>query len=150
MTPIELQDAVGEALGHSDWVEVSPERIAAFADATEDWQAIHLDADAGRAAGFDGAVAHGFLSLSLLSKMSYEALPRIAGQSASVNYGFDHIRFLAPVPSGARVRAHFTLAAVEPRGDKTLLLSLDVSMEIESTARPALAAQWRVMIVLAD
>ena len=148
MTLDELQNAVGTVLGQSDWTLVSAQRIAGFADVTEDWQEIHLDDGAGRAAGFDGAVAHGFLSLSLLSKMSYEALPKISGQTASINYGFDRIRFLAPVPSGARVRATFTLREITARDLRTLSLLLDVTMDIEGQSKPALSALWRVMIVL--
>ena len=147
MTLEELQSAVGNVLGQSDWVEISPQRIAGFADVTEDWQDIHLDAQAGRAAGFDGPVAHGFLSLSLLSKMSYDVLPEIDGQTASINYGFDRLRFLAPVPSGARVRARFVLQEAAPRGTQATSLLLDVTMEIEGQDKPARAALWRVMIV---
>lgn len=115
-----------------------------FCRCHEDWQDIHLDVEAGRAAGFGGTVAHGFLTLSMLSAMARDVLPDIDGQRASVNYGFDRIRFVAPVAGGARVRGHFVLEGVEPRGGD-LLLRLDVTVEIEGAARPALQALWRIL-----
>ena len=80
---------------------------------------------------FGGTVAHGFLTLSLLSAMAYSALPRIEGAAHGVNYGFDRVRFVRPVPSGSRVRAHFTLREVKPRSAREWQLSYDVSVEIE-------------------
>ena len=136
-----ILDMVGRELGASDWVEITQARIDAFADLTEDWQPIHLNAEAGRAAGFDGTVAHGFLTLSMLSAMSYEVLPKLDGESASVNYGFDRIRFIAPVPGGARIRGVFTLADAQPRG-AGLLLRFGVAVEIEAGDKPALTADW--------
>ena len=126
-----LTKSAGKTLGCSAWVEVTQARIDGFADLTEDRQAIHLDAYAARAAGFSGTVAHGFLTLSLLSKMAGEVLPEVEGQRASVNYGFDRIRFVAPVPAGARLRAHFVLDGVEPRGCN-LLLCLGVKVEFST------------------
>ncbi len=140
----DLTQAVGAPLGTSAFVDLTQERIATFADVTEDWQDIHLDVEAGRAAGFGGTVAHGFLTLSMLSAMARDVLPDIDGQGASVNYGFDRIRFVAPVAGGARVRGHFVLEGVEPRGGD-LLLRLDVTVEIEGAARPALQALWRIL-----
>ncbi len=138
----EIRGKVGSVLGVSDWVEITQARIDAFADLTEDWQPIHLDVAAGQAAGFDGTVAHGFLTLSMLSVMSYQVLPQMAGESASLNYGFDRIRFIAPVPAGARVRGHFTLAEVTPRSDTGWMLRFDVTVEIEGQQKPALTADW--------
>ena len=136
-----LAEAVGQPLGTSDWVEVGQARINAFADLTEDWQDIHLDPAAGRAAGFGGTVAHGFLTLSMLSKMSYEVLPKMAGESASINYGFDRIRFIAPVPGGTRIRAHFILSEAAPRGQGEML-RFAVTVEVEGQEKPALTADW--------
>ncbi|MEM6888079.1 MAG: MaoC/PaaZ C-terminal domain-containing protein [Pseudomonadota bacterium] len=138
---------VGEVLGVSRWVPLSPARIAAFAEVTEDRQPIHLEAQAGVAAGFDGAVAHGFLTLSMLSTLSYDVLPTIDGSCASVNYGFDRIRFIAPVPAGAQIRARFLLEALEPRGATTEMLTLGASVEIEGQSKPALDALWRVLYI---
>lgn len=141
LTRDKIADMVGRDLGASAWVEITQARIAAFADLTEDWQPIHLNAEAGRAAGFDGTVAHGFLTLSMLSAMSYEVLPKIEGESASLNYGFDRIRFIAPVPGGARIRGRFTLDDAQPRG-AGLMLRFGVTVEIEGAAKPALTADW--------
>ncbi|MEM9577273.1 MAG: MaoC family dehydratase [Pseudomonadota bacterium] len=137
----DLPQQIGQVLGSSDWVEVSQARIDAFADLTEDWQPIHLDADVGRAAGFDGTVAHGFLTLSMLSAMSYQVLPRMEGETASLNYGFDRIRFIAPVPGGARIRSHFTLTDAQPRG-RGWMLRFGVTVELEGSEKPALTADW--------
>ena len=141
LTRAKLPEYLGKRLGTSDWVEISQERIAAFADATEDWQPIHLDPDAGRQAGFDGTVAHGFLTLSMLSLMSYHVLPKMDGETASINYGFDRIRFIAPVPGGARIRGHFKLSEAAPRGTDWML-RFDVTVEIEGAEKPALTADW--------
>lgn len=141
-----LQDAVGSQVGCSDWVVINQDRISAFADVTEDWQAIHLDPEAARAAGFDGTVAHGFLSLSMLSMMAYQGLPTIEGQTASLNYGFDRIRFLAPVPAGARLRSSFELQKATPRG-QGWLLSFRVTVEIEGQQTPAITADWLILFL---
>ncbi|QJF53281.1 MaoC family dehydratase [Roseobacter ponti] len=137
----------GQEIGLSDWMQLTPGRVAAFAQATEDHQAIHLDPDAGRAAGFAGAVVHGFLTLSMLSAMSYVALPSVEGQSASVNYGFDRVRFVAPVPVGAEIRGRFVLSTAELRSDGGLMLCLAVTAEIRGEERPALSADWRVLLL---
>jgi acyl dehydratase len=136
-----LRDAVGTSLGTSEWVDLSQARINAFADLTEDWQPIHLDPDAGRGAGFGGTVAHGFLTLSMLSVMSYQVLPKLEGETASINYGFDRIRFIAPVPGDARIRGHFRLIEASPRGENWML-RFAVSIEIEGAEKPALTADW--------
>lgn len=132
-------------LGRSQWVILDPHRIAGFAEVTEDHQPIHLDPEAGRKAGFDGAVAHGFLTLSMLSAMAYDALPVVMGQRASVNYGFDRIRFITAVPSGGRIRAAFSLQEVVTRGASAELLVLGVVVEIQGQSRPAVDAVWRVL-----
>lgn len=136
-----LPQAVGTSLGTSKWVDVSQARIDAFADLTEDWQAIHLDREAAQMAGFEGTVAHGFLTLSMLSAMSYDVLPKIEGETASINYGFDRVRFVAPVPGGARIRTHFELVEAGPRGDGWML-RLAATVEIEGAEKPALTADW--------
>lgn len=136
-----LPDQIGKKLGVSQWVEVSQSRIDSFADLTEDWQPIHLDPLAGQNAGFDGTVAHGFLTLSMLSAMSYQVFPKMDGESASINYGFDRIRFIAPVPGGARIRSHFTLVDAQPRGEGWML-RFGVKIEIEGVEKPALTADW--------
>ncbi|MEE4188938.1 MAG: MaoC family dehydratase [Roseobacter sp.] len=138
----DIKARVGTVIGVSDWVEISQQRIDAFADVTEDWQPIHLDPAVGQAAGFGGTVAHGFLTLSMLSAMSYQVLEQMEDESASLNYGFDRIRFIAPVAGGARLRGHFTLADVTERGDNGAMLRFDVTVEAEGVKKPALTADW--------
>ena len=134
-----LAAAVGTELGTSEWTTVSQDQINAFADLTEDWQPIHIEQAAAQDAGFDSTVAHGFLTLSLLSKMSYEVLPKLEGETASLNYGFDRIRFLAPVSAGARIRGHFVLSDAQPRGPGWML-RFSVTVETEGHSKPALTA----------
>ena len=145
----ELKDAAGRHLGYTDWEEMTQERVNQFADATNDHQFIHIDVEAAKQTPFGGTIAHGFLTLSLLSIMAYNALPRIEGAAHGVNYGFDRVRFVSPVPSGSRVRGHFTLRAVTPRSAREWQLSYDVSVEIEGAEKPALAATWLTMQVMA-
>jgi acyl dehydratase len=133
----------------SGWLSVDQARIDAFAKVTEDEQFIHIDPARAAATVFGGTVAHGFLTLSLLSAMAYSALPRIEGAVHGVNYGFDRVRFVRPVPSGSRVRGHFTLKSVTPRSAREWQLSYDVSVEIEGAEKPALAATWLTMQVMA-
>ena len=133
--------AIGRGPHLSRWFEVPRGRIAAFADATEDRQAIHLDDDA---SPHGVAIAHGFLTLSLLSAMAYDAVPATA-ERMGINYGFDRVRFVAPVPAGARVRGRFELLASEPAGDMTAL-TWDAAVEIEGAERPALVARWLTRI----
>ena len=118
----------------SRWLTVDQARIDAFAKITEDEQFIHVDPERAAETAFGGTVAHGFLTLSLLSAMAYSALPRIEGAAHGVNYGFDRVRFVRPVPSGSRVRGHFTLRAVTPRSAREWQLTYDVSVEIEGAA----------------
>ncbi len=132
----------------SRWLIVDQARIDAFAKVTEDEQFIHVDPERAGATAFEGTVAHGFLTLSLLSAMAYSALPRIEGAAHGVNYGFDKVRFLHPVRSGSRVRGHFTLQAVTPRSAREWQLTYEVSVEIEGAQKPALAAVWLTMQVM--
>jgi acyl dehydratase len=142
----ELAAHVGEVF-HSHWFVVDQERIDAFAKVTEDEQFIHIDPVQAAATPFGGTVAHGFLTLSLLSTLAYGVLPKIEGIAMGVNYGFDRVRFLHPVRSGSRVRARFTLAAVNQRSAREWQLTYDVSVEIEGARKPALAATWLTMQV---
>ena len=132
----------------SRWLTVDQARIDAFAKITEDEQFIHVDPERAAETAFSGAIAHGFLTLSLLSAMAYSALPRIEGAVHGVNYGFDRVRFVRPVPSGSRVRGHFTLRSVTPRSAREWQLSYDVRVEIEGAQKPALAATWITMHVM--
>ena len=138
---------VGQEIGVSSWHVVDQQRIDVFADATEDHQFIHVDAErAKRETPFGGTIAHGFLTLSLLSVFSYEAMPTIAGTVMGVNYGFDKVRFLSPVRAGARVRGRFTLAEANLRKPTELLTRSTITVEIEGEPKPALVADWLGLI----
>ena len=146
----ELRDRVGQEVGVSRWIEVTQGMINGFAEVTQDRQFIHVDpARAAAKTPFGGTIAHGFLTLSLLSACAYDALPQIEGRAMGINYGFDKIRFLSPVRSGSRVRARFRLAEVQMRSPTEALMRYGVMVEIEGAERPALAADWLTMAVLA-
>ena len=143
LTLDEIEARVGAEIGVSDWLTVDQALIDAFADATGDHQFIHVDPErAARETPFGGTIAHGFLTLSLLPKLAMGVRPRIQGTAMSVNYGFDKIRFLAPVVCGARIRARFRLDALEEQRPKEITMRYGVTVEIEGEAKPALAAEW--------
>ena len=138
----EIRAKVGSSVGVSDWIEVGQDRITAFADATDDHQFIHVDPEAASLAGFGGTIAHGFLSLSLLSRMAADAMLVPDTTRMALNYGLDRVRFLAPVKAGKRVRGHFTLDGIDEKAPGQLLVRQTVSVEIEGEDKPALTAQW--------
>ena len=143
----EIKSRVGDEVGVSSWIEVDQARIEAFAEATEDRQFIHVDPEAAAQTPFGGTIAHGFLSLSLLSRMGAEAMLVPDGMKMAVNYGLDRVRFLAPVRSGKRVRGRFTLDSVEEKVPGQVLLRHLVTVEIEEKEKPALSAVWLTLIV---
>ena len=143
----DLASRVGGAPFTSRWFALDQARIDAFAAATEDRQLIHVDPVAARSTPFGGTIAHGFLSLAMLSAMADDALPAVAGQALSLNYGFDRVRFLAPVKAGARVRGVFALAEVARRSPREWLTRYDATIEIEDAEKPALVAQWLTLLV---
>lgn len=143
----EITALVGTEIGVSDWITVSQDMIDRFADATDDHQFIHVDpARASTETPYGGTIAHGFLSLSLLSAMNHNCLPKVREQTMGINYGFDKVRFLHPVKSGARVRGHFTMTEARFRGAGMLVVTYDVSVEIEDDRKPALTATWLTII----
>ena len=155
MTPVApsaLSGLIGTEVGVSEWITVDQARIDAFADITEDRQFIHVDPEAAKATPFGGTIAHGFLTLSLLSRMSFDGVAPLEGVVMGVNYGFDKVRFLAPVPSGARVRARFKLLGADDKGANggvaRWLLKHEVTVEIEGADKPALIAEWLGMQVV--
>ena len=133
MTPQEVQAQVGQNVGTSEWVEMSQERINQFAEATGDHQFIHVNEEAAKMTPFGGTIAHGFLSLSLLSAMTFETLPPLERSKMGVNHGFDQIRFLAPVKTGARIRTRFVLVDVKVRPSGWIQVKHDVTIEIENS-----------------
>jgi acyl dehydratase len=138
----EMKAMAGKEIGVSDWMEVSQEKINAFADITEDWQFIHVDPDRAAQTPFGGTVAHGFLTLSLLSAMAMDAIPRLENMTMGVNYGFDKIRFLSPVNSGARIRGRFKVISADELRPGEITMKYRVDVEIEGQPRPALTAEW--------
>ncbi|GIL01568.1 MAG: dehydratase [Alphaproteobacteria bacterium] len=145
----QLLSRVGELEAVSDWMVVSQEMIDGFADLTGDRQFIHVDPVRARAeTPFGGTIAHGFLTLSLLSTLAAGCVPRPAEAVIGINYGFDRIRFLAPVPSGSRIRGRFRLVESGERKPRELLSRHEVTVEIEGIETPALAANWLTLAVL--
>ena len=138
----EIRARVGQEVGVSSWLMVDQARIDAFAEATEDRQFIHVDPAAAAQTVFGGTIAHGFLTLSLLSRMGAETMLIPDGVKMAVNYGIDRMRFLAPVRAGKRVRGRFTLDSVEEKAPGQWLLRHLVTVEIEGEDKPALTAQW--------
>jgi len=144
----EIRSRIGDEVGVSGWIMLGQARIEQFADATEDRQFIHIDPAAAAQTPFGGTIAHGFLTLSLLSRMGAEAMLLPEGAQMAINYGLDRVRFLAAVRSGKRIRGRFTLDSVEEKGPGQILLRHSVTVEIEGEDKPALSAVWLALIVL--
>lgn len=144
-----LRALVGKEMGLSRWFEIDQSRIDSFATNTEDHQFIHVDPVRAAQTPFGGTIAHGFLSMSMLAAMAYDAQPAIEGQAMSVNYGFDRVRMLSPVRAGSRIRGRFILAAVTDRGPKEFMTKTEVTIEIEGSQKPALVAEWLGITYLA-
>ncbi|MCM2398457.1 MaoC family dehydratase [Rhizobium sp. S95] len=143
----QIPGLVGEEIGLSSWITVDQTMIDAFAGATNDHQFIHVDpARAAAETSFGGTIAHGFLTLSLLSAMNYDCLPKIREQTMGINYGFDKIRFMSPVRCGKRIRGHFVLSDARFRGAGMVMTTYDVSIEIEGEKKPALTATWITIV----
>lgn len=143
----DVKGLVGQEVGVSDWITVDQTMIDTFAEATQDHQFIHVDpVRAAAESPFGGTIAHGFLTLSLLSAMNYDALPRIREQTLGLNYGFDKIRFGSPVRTGKRVRGHFTLTDMRLRGAAMMMTTYDITVEIENERKPALTAVWTTIV----
>jgi acyl dehydratase len=137
----ELEARVGEEVGVSPWIEVTQERIDGFARAIGDFQWIHVDRERAKSSPFGGTIAHGFLTLSLLSQLS-EMTFSYSDRRMGINYGLNRVRFTAPVPSGSRVRARFTLQGFEKLDGNGVQLTWNTVVELEGSAKPALVAQW--------
>ena len=140
------QAAIGEPEGRGEWLEITQDRINAFADVTGDHQFIHVDPEACRTLSPWGVpIAHGFLTLSLLTTLM-ETVPvpaeRLEGVVMGVNYGFDKVRFVNPVKVGSRIRASSVLSGVDAKDPSTLQLTRTVTVEIEGETKPALVAEW--------
>ncbi len=143
------QAMVGKEIGVSSWHLIDQPRIDTYADVTEDHQFIHVDPVRAKETAFGTTIAHGFLTMSMLSVMSYEVMPAIAGTTMGVNYGFDKLRFISPVRSGKRVRGRFVLAEARLRKPNELQSRTNVTVEIEGEDKPALVADWLGLIYFA-
>jgi acyl dehydratase len=147
---IAYQAMVGHEIGVSSWHLVDQSRIDVYADVTDDHQFIHVDPErAKHETSFGTTVAHGFLTMSLMSIMSYEVMPVIESTTMGINYGFDKLRFISPVRAGSRVRGRFTLAEATLRKPTELLSRTHVTVEIEGETKPALVADWIGLIYFA-
>ena len=137
----ELEQRVGEEVAVSPWVEISQERIDTFAKAIDDPQWIHVDRSRAKHSPFGTTIAHGFLTLSLLSHLS-ERTFSFSDRKMGVNYGLNRVRFTAPVPSGSRVRARFTLKNFERLADGGIQVTWNTVIEREGSDKPVLVAEW--------
>ena len=141
LTIRELETRVGQEVAVSPWLEVTQERIDTFARAIEDFQWIHVDRERARHSPYGGTIAHGFLSLSLLSHLS-EMTFSFADRKQGVNYGLNRVRFTAPLPSGSRVRARFTLGKFERIDGNGVQVTWNTVVEREGGDKPVLVAEW--------
>ena len=141
-----LKDLVGREFAITDWFEVTQERIRQFAEATEDRQWIHLDSDrAQKDSPYGTTIAHGFLTLSLLSHFSKQALQIRDGVGMIINYGLNRVRFSAPVPAGSNIRARFTLQSLKDVGNSSEAV-FSVVIEVQNQLKPACLAEWVIRI----
>ena len=144
------QGMVGKEIGVSSWHLLDQGRIDTYADVIEDHQFIHVDPERARKeTAFGTTIAHGFLTMSLMSIMSYEVMPVLEGTAMGVNYGFDKLRFISPVKAGKRVRGRFVLAEAKLRKPNELQSRTNVTVEIEGEDKPALVAEWLGLIYFA-
>jgi acyl dehydratase len=143
-----LSARVGQEIGVSAWTRIDQSMIDTFAKLTGDQHFIHVDPVRAAALPFKGTIAHGFFTLSLLSSMAYQVCPTIEGVRYPLNYGFNRLRFVAPVPVGSRVRGRFVLKQAEGIGDNQRQIVYDASVEIEGQPKPALVAEWLTRIIV--
>ena len=146
MTLDEVQSFTGKEIGVSDWFTLDQEKINQFADLTEDHMILHVDPAAAKVTPFGGTIAHGLLTLSMMPVMAYQAMPGVSGTKMGVNYGYNKVRFMAPVKNGKRIRGHFVVQGIEDKGDDRRQITHDVSIEIEGESKPALVAEWITMV----
>ena len=140
----ELQLNIGKKIGTSEWLQIDQQRVNQFADVTDDHDRMHVDPVwARKHSPFSGTICFGFLTLSLLTRFSHEIVKWPTDETSyALNYGFDRVRFVAPVRVGSRIRCHMTLLEVEERSAGQILLKYGVEVEIENESRPALTAEW--------
>jgi len=140
------QEFLGKEIYLSDWTQITQDQINKFADSTHDHQWIHVDEEKAAKGPFGKTIAQGFLTLSLLSFFSYQSPIQLEGAKMSINYGLDKVRFINPVFSGAKIRDHIVLTALEERPDNRILMTLTHTIEIEGQKKPACFAQALAMV----
>lgn len=144
--------ALGQPEGVGEWFQITQEQVNQFADVTHDHQFIHVDPEAAKTTPFGGTIAHGFLTLSMLTKLC-SSIPtdpeRFKGIVMGVNYGFDKVRFVSPVPVGSRIRASSVLSAAELKDPNTIQTTRTVTVEVEGQERPACVAEWLTRMMYA-
>lgn len=146
----EANSKIGQEVGVSNWILVDQEMIDEFAKTTHDDQWIHVDpVRAAAETPFGGSIAHGFLTLSLASRFSYDCFGLLSGQVMGINYGFNKLRFLSPVKAGSRLRGRFVSKAVTKRNPTELLRENILTVEIEGSDTPALVAEWLGLAIFA-
>jgi acyl dehydratase len=138
----ELEGRVGQELGTSDWFLIDQARVNAFADVTLDHQFLHVDVEKAKKTPFRGTIAHGFLTMSLLVHLVLPFIPELTNRKLVVNYGFDKVRFAAPVKVGKRIRAVSKLGDISEKKAGNVIMRIDVQVEIEGESKPALIAEW--------
>jgi len=148
ITKDDLAAAVGTEIGVSDWTEITQDQINTFADVTDDHQFIHIDPEKAAKTPFGGTIAHGFLTLSMLSSLAAGTTLVLDGIVMGINYGFEKVRFLTPVRAGRKIRGRFTLAEALERNPGQWMLKYDVVVEIEGEQKPALMAQWLTLQIV--
>ena len=138
--PADLQEKVGQHLGYSDWLEITQDRVNQFAEATGDFQWIHVDVERAKTGPFGGPIAHGFLTLSLAPGLLKDVW-QVRGAKMGVNYGLNKVRFPSPVPVGSKVRAGAALKEVTDVGGGGVQLVLEATFEVEGADKPACVAE---------
>jgi len=144
----DFKNSAGRELQPSDWLEITQERVNQFADATLDHQFIHVDPERAAATPFGGTIAHGFLTLSLLVYLNEQYALVPDGLKMLINYGSDKVRFLSPVRVGSRIRSAQKVLEVSHRGGPKWLVRLEVKIEIEGAAKPAVLAEVLMLYVV--
>lgn len=142
-----MKESIGAETGTSDWLLIDQDRINAFADCTDDHQFIHVDPERAAATPFGSTIAHGFLSLSMLSYFAKRVVCVFENSVMGINYGFDKVRFLAPVKVNTRIRAHARLLDVQEKKPGHFLSKHEITIEIEGETTPALIAEWLTMSI---
>jgi acyl dehydratase len=144
----ELKNYIGTETGVSDWFEIDQDRINKFADVTMDHQFIHIDPVAAAKTPFGTTIAHGFLTLSMMSHLANGSMIGVEGAVMGINYGCDKVRFLSPVKVDSSIRARVKLTDVTEKGGGRLLLKSEITIEIKDEKHPAMIAEWLTMVVL--